>query len=108
VGVERQVVGIEVDAVAEQQRQALLQPAGDAAVHAAPEQAVVDQQRVGAARDRRLDEGAAGGDAGDDLAHLGAALDLQTVRPIILEAPGVEQGVQAVLEIGTVGHRTRT
>ena len=47
--IERQVVGEQVDAVRQQQRQARLQPAGQAPVLAAPEQAVVHQDRVGAA-----------------------------------------------------------
>ena len=92
--VERQVVREQVDAVRQQALDALLQPAGDAPVMATPEQAVMHQQRVGAACDRRIDQRQARGDAGDDLAHLGAALDLQTVRPIIPEPLRLQQRVQ--------------
>jgi hypothetical protein len=53
-----------------QARHALAQPAGQAPVLAAPEQAVVHQQRVGAGGDGGIDEGQAGGDARDEPAHL--------------------------------------
>jgi hypothetical protein len=59
VGVERQVVGEQVDVVREQQGQPLLHPAGDADVLAAPEQAVVHEDRVGPAA-RRLPRSAPG------------------------------------------------
>jgi hypothetical protein len=88
VRIERQVVREQVDVVAQQQAQALLHPAGDAAVLAAPEQAVVNEDGVGLGVDRGLDERPAGGHAGDDLAHHGAALDLQAVGSVVLEAPG--------------------
>ena len=77
--IERQVVGEQVDVVAEQQaRRCFIQP-GDAAVLAAPEQAMVDEDRVGLGVDGRLDQGPAGGDAGDDLAHL---VRPSTCRPL--------------------------
>jgi hypothetical protein len=94
VRIERQVVGEQVDAMRQQQLDALLQPAGDAAVLVLPEQAVVHEQRIGLVRDRRLDHRAARGDAGDDAADLFPALDLQTVRPIIPEPADLQRGIQ--------------
>jgi serine protease DegQ len=104
VSVERQVVGVEVEVVLQQARQALLHPAGDATVLAAPEQAVVHQQRVGAVGDGRLDQRQAGGDTGDDMTHLGAALDLQTVRPIIDEAGCLQKFVEVLRELMSARH----
>jgi hypothetical protein len=46
--VERQVIREEVDAVAHQAPHALAEPTRQAAVLAAPEQAVMDEERVGA------------------------------------------------------------
>lgn len=104
--VERQVVGEEVDVVLQQQRQSLLHPAGDAAVLAAPEQSVVDEDRIGLGADGRLDQRAARGHARDDLAHGGAALDLQAVRSVVLEALGSEQQVECVQQFVAGGaHR---
>ena len=104
MGVQRQVVGEEVDAVFHQPANALAQPAGESPVLAAPEQAVVDQQGVGSGVHCGLDEGQAGRDPGAQAVHLGAALDLQTVRTIILEQFGSEQVLQAGLKFLTVGH----
>jgi hypothetical protein len=79
VRIERQVVGEQVDVVRQQQGQALLHPAGDAPVLAAPEQAVVHEDGVGAGGDGRLDQRAAGGHAGDDAPDLGRP---STCRPL--------------------------
>lgn len=104
--VERQVVGEEVDVAVQQQRQPLLHPAGDAAVLTAPEQAVVDEDGIGLGADGGLDQRAARGHARDDLAHRGAALDLQAVRSVVLEALGSEQQVECVKQLVAGGaHR---
>lgn len=104
--VERQVVGEEVDVAVQQQRQPLLHPAGDAAVLAAPEEAVMDEDGIGLGADRGLDQRAARGHARDDLAHGGAALDLQAVRSVVLEALGSEQQVECVQQFVAGGaHR---
>ena len=94
--IQRQVVREQVDVVREQQRQALLQPAGHPAVLAAPEQPVVHEHGVGPRRDRRLDQRAAGGHAGNDAPDRRPALDLQAVGSVILEPLGLEQVVESV------------
>ena len=96
--IQRQVVGEKVDVVAQQQAEPLLHPAGDAAVLAAPEQAVVHEDGIGLGMDGGLDQRAARGHAGDDLAHRGAAFDLQAVGPVVLEALGGEQQVERMEE----------
>ena len=58
MGVEWQVVGQQIDIVRQQQRQALLEPTGHAAVMAAPEQTMVNQQSIRTLRDRRFDQSA--------------------------------------------------
>ena len=64
-----------------------LQPAGEAAVLAAPEQAVVHQERVGAARrSPRRSARRLAVTPETSLRTSARALDLQTVRPIIPEA----------------------
>jgi hypothetical protein len=66
MGIQRQVVGEQVDVVRQQARHALLAKARDAAVLGFPEPAVMHQQRIGAALDGRLDQRLAGGDPADD------------------------------------------
>jgi hypothetical protein len=60
--------------------------------------------RIGPGVDRRIDERAARGDARDQPANLGLALDLQTIRPIIAKAVHAEQVAQVVVDLGAVGH----
>ena len=104
MGVQRQVVGKEVDAVVHQHPHTLTQPTGEAAVLATPEQAMVNQECIGSSVDGGVDEGQAGRDAGAQAAHLGPPFNLQTVRTIILEQFGSEQGLQAGLNFLTVDH----
>ncbi|MNT66095.1 hypothetical protein D3C72_2041320 [compost metagenome] len=100
------MVGEEVDVIAQQQAQALLHPAGDTAVLAAPEQAMVNEDGIGLGVDRGLDQRAAGGHARDDLADHGAPFDLQAVGSVILEAPGGQQQVECVKQFVACGaHR---
>jgi hypothetical protein len=51
----------------------------------------VDEQDIGTPRSRGINEPLAGRHAGNETAHVIAALDLQTVRAIILEQPDLEQ-----------------
>ena len=102
--VQRQVVGIEIDAGIHQAPHARAQPARQPPVLAAPEQAVVHQQGVSAGGDGGIDESQAGGDARDDAAHLGPTLDLQTVRPIILESLWLQQLLQEILDLNPICH----
>jgi hypothetical protein len=96
--IERQVIGEQAYVVAEQEAEPLLHPAGHAPVLAAPEQAVVHEDRIGLGKDRSLDQRAARGHARDDLAHRGAAFDLQAVRAVVLEALGREQEIERMQE----------
>src|SRR5262249_13188983 len=61
---------------------------------AAPEDAVVHDDRVGLAAHGLLDERERGRDPRHDPAHLGAALDLQPVRAGVLEERDLEQLVE--------------
>ena len=98
------MVGQEVEVVAHEAGHPLAQPARQAAVLTAPEQPVVDQQRVGPGLDGRVDESQAGGDPRDEAAHLAATLDLQAVRPIIPESVRRQQRAQAGLEFACFDH----
>ena len=95
VGIQRQVVGEEVDVVRQQARQTLLHPAGHTAILSAPEQAVVHEDSVGTGRHGGVDEGKAGGHAGDDLAHRRFALDLQAIGAVVTEECRLQQGVES-------------
>ena len=101
VGIERQVVGEQADVVRQQQAQALLHPAHDSPVLATPEQAVVHEQGIGARGNGSLDQGAAGRHAADDALDTVLALDLQTIRAVVLEALGLQQPVQATQQFVT-------
>ncbi len=104
VRIERQVVGKQIDIVRQQQRQPLLHPAGDAPVLSAPEQAMVDKNSICLRGNRRLDQGPAGGDAGDDFSHAGPAFHLQAVGAIVTKAPGFKQGVKSLQKLSAVDH----
>ena len=104
MGVQRQVIGEEADIGGHQAPHPRRQPAGQPPVLAAPEQPVVNQQRVGAVSDRGVDESQAGGDPRDEPAHRGSAFELQTVRPIILEAFGAQQCLQAGFDVCARDH----
>ncbi len=98
VAVERQMIGDEVDVVLQQGLQARLADTGDATVLTAPEPAVMDQQGVGTARHGGVEQGLAGGDAGDQSPHLGPSFHLQAVWAIIAKAPGVQEVVQVACQ----------
>jgi hypothetical protein len=96
MGIERQVVGVQIDLVAQQAGQPLLAQPDDPAVFAAPEIAVVHQHRVGLPADRRVKQGLACGDAGDESAQLGASFHLQTVWAIIAQTRRLKE----LIEVG--------
>ena len=103
VRIERQVVGEQVDVVRQQQRQPLLHPARDTAILATPEQAVVDKNGVGLRRYGRFDQRAAGRDTGDDFVDARAPFHLQAVRPMVLEARGLQQRIEGLQQFGSGG-----
>ena len=106
VGIERQVVREQIDVVAKQKAQALLHPAGHAGVLAAPEQAVVNEDGVGLGMNCGFYQRAAGRDARDDFPHHGAALDLQAVRSVVLEAGRRKKKVEGMQQFVAGGaHR---
>ena len=88
VGIQRQVVGQQVDVVGDQGFDALVHPAGDATILPAPEQAVVNQQRIGTGGNRRLNQCQTGRDSGDQMGHTGAALHLQAVGAVVPKLRG--------------------
>ena len=96
VGIQRQVVGKQVDVVGQQHLQALLHPARHPSVLAAPEQAVVHEDSVGFGVDGGLDQRAAGRHARDDGADLFTPLDLQAIGAVVLEAGGLQQVVEGL------------
>ena len=104
VRIQRQVVGQQIDIVRKQQRQSLLHPAGDAAVLAAPEQAVVNQQRIRAFIYGSLNECFACSHARDDFFDLGASFHLQTVGAVVLEQLRLQQLVAQADELVSLCH----
>ncbi|MOA21647.1 hypothetical protein D3C78_1421500 [compost metagenome] len=93
------MVGEQIDVVRQQQAQTLLHPARDAAVVAAPEKTVVDKNGIGTQVDGGLDQRAAGSDATDQPGDAGLAFNLQTVGPVVLEALGLQQVVEAAQQV---------
>ena len=69
----------------------------------APEEAVVDDQQVGALAGGELEQLRAGRDAGGDRLNLGRARDLQAVGAVVLEAPRLEQVVELREDLGGGG-----
>ncbi len=65
---------------------------------------MVDEDGVGFRFDGGVDQIEAGGHATDDVAHFLAPLDLQTVRPIILETRGIQRLVKKADDVFAVGH----
>ena len=104
VGIQRQVVGKQVHTMLHQTAHALAQPASQSAVLTAPEQAVVHEQSIGTVGDGGVDEGQAGRDARDQAAQRPVAFDLQTIRPIILEALRLQQNLQKSVYFFQLGH----
>ena len=85
----------------QQARHALPAKTRDAAILGFPEPAVMDQHRVRAALDGRLDQRLAGGDAANDLLNALAPFHLQAVWAIIPEARRLQQRVQIGAKILT-------
>ena len=84
----------------QQQGQALLHPTGHPAILTAPEQAVVHKDGVGLTGHGRFDQSQAGGHARNDALHTGPAFDLQAVGAVVLELPGLQQGVKSAQQLG--------
>ena len=93
--IQRQVVGKQIDVIGHQQTNALLEPARDAPIHAAPEQAVMHKNSIGPGVDRRFNQGTAGGHAADHSLNLAFTFDLQAIGPVIFESFRLQQLVEA-------------
>ena len=65
---------------------------------------MVHEDRVRAALHGFLDQGAAGRDAGHELAHRVPPFHLQPVGPVVAEPLGREQGVEGLQQVLPVGH----
>ena len=63
VGIQWQMVGVQIDVMRQQQSQALLHPAGYAAVLATPKQPMVNKYGISLGFDCRFYQGTAGGNA---------------------------------------------
>ena len=100
--VERQVVGEQVDVMAEQAGQTRLASGDDPAVLAAPEPAVMHDDSIGPAGDGAFYQGKTGGDAEKHLADLVASFHLQAVWAIIAESRGVQQFIQIALKLNSL------
>ena len=98
VAVEGEVVGDQVEAGLDQRRHPPVLDAGQRIGGAAPEDAVVDQHRVGARHGRPGEQLGARGDAGDDLADLAPPLDLEAVGAVVGSLGGLEVGVEVADE----------
>ena len=94
VGVEREVVGGQRHVVVEEQLQAALGGRVEAARRAVPEQAVVDEDEVGALGGGALEQLDAGADAGHDRGNGLRTGDLEPVGAVVVEATGLQQRVE--------------
>jgi hypothetical protein len=104
MGVQGQVIGQQIDVMRQQQCQSLLEPTGDAAIVAAPKQAVVNQQSVSAIIKGGLDEGQAGRHPRDDFFNLGTALYLQPVGTVVFEQLRLQQLVAQTKKLMSLRH----
>ncbi|MNS90386.1 hypothetical protein D3C72_1244360 [compost metagenome] len=99
MGVERQVIGKQVDVVLDHALDALLHPPSDAPVIPAPEQAMVHKDGICPGGNGRIDQRARRGHAAHQLADLGLALDLQAVGAVVLESFGLQQGIEGLQHV---------
>ena len=104
VCIQRQVIGKQTDVMGKQQADALLHPAGDASIHAAPKQAVVHEDGISLVGNGRLNQGAAGSYTADDVADLGFAFYLQAIGAVVFEALGLEQSIEMGEEVLSLNH----
>ena len=99
------MVGGEGDAVVEQKLQTALERRVDRAHARPPEEAVVDDQELGAGVGRAFEGLRVGGYRRDEPARLCRARDLQAVDAVVLEALRAEEGVRLGEDLGdSCGH----
>ena len=104
MGIERQVVSKQVDAVRQQQAQPVTHPTGDAPILAAPKQAMVHHNGIGLYSDGRFDQCPTGGDAADQALHIPIALDLQAIGAVIVKFFRLKQSIKGLAQNFGVGH----
>ena len=105
MGVERQVVGGEVDVVLEQRPQALGQQRRQPGRVEVPEQPVVDEHELRAELDRALDQLALRGDAGDHARDLRARPGTWSpFGPRSWNVAGCQQLVERPNDVGDLRH----
>ncbi|SBP86396.1 hypothetical protein THIARS_40017 [Thiomonas delicata] len=102
--IQRKVIGEQVDVCAEQCLQAKPLLANDARVLAAPEPAVVHEDRVGPGIDGTLDQCQAGSDAADHPGDPLLARDLHAVWAIIFKGIRLQEIVQIRGQLFAVDH----
>ena len=93
------MISVQVDIVRQQQGQALLHPAGDAAVLTAPKQTMVHKHSIRPASHSRLDQRQAGRHARDNALNPLTTFDLQAIGAEILETLGLQQGVKSAQQL---------
>ena len=101
VGIQRQVVGDQVDIVRQQKAQALFEPARHAPIHAAPKQAVVNEDGIGPVGNGRFNQGPAGRHTGHDVAHLRLALHLQAIGAVVFKTLRLQQASAVLQQVVT-------
>jgi serine protease DegQ len=101
VTVERQVIGDQIDVMLEQRLQTRLAKTGDATILAAPKPAMMHQNGISLARDRRVDQRLAGGYASHDAPYLAVAFHLQAVWAIIAKAFRFKQLIEIARQFFT-------
>src|SRR5690606_34534381 len=99
--VQRQMIGKEIDVMLEQGRHALLAEAGNTAVFALPEPAVMHQDGVRPAFDGGVDQGLTCRRTTQDTFGFSSSFHLQTVWAIIAKARRLKQSVEIGAQIVT-------
>ncbi len=99
MSVQRQVVGQQIDIVAQQGFQTLAADAGDATILAFPEIAMMDEDGIGPARHGNVEQRLAGGYAGNDTHDIAASFHLQPVWAIIAKLRGLQQPIQILHQL---------
>ena len=104
MGVQRQVIGKQTDAAAEQRRQAPGLHAGYPRILAFPEIAVVDQDQIGPSIHRRVHQGLARSNTGHHALDAVPALHLQAVGTVVLKTLCFQQLIAVADQITQFRH----
>ena len=99
--IEWQVVSQQVNVVTQQGVEASLADAGDAAIFAFPEIAMMNKDGVGATFNSRVEQRLTGGNTSHETSDLGTSFHLQAIWAIIAELRGLQQLIQIVHQFFT-------